>query len=72
MNNFKILFIKKIDNNYIVFSKNKQYNGKYYAPIKYNDFDCAINLCRLRLNKTLFSNNIKIFKIPFINFWMVF
>ena len=72
MNNFKILFIKKIDNNYIVFSKNKQYNGEYYAPIKYNDFDCAINLCRLRLNKTLFSNNIKIFKIPFINFWMVF
>lgn len=71
MNNFKILFIKKNDDDYIVFSKNKQYNGKYYPPSNYNKFEHALNLCRLRLNKTL-QNDVTILKIPFLKYWLIF
>ena len=38
-----------------------------FTPQLYQDLSNAIDLCRLRLDKTLQQNNIKIFKIPFTN-----
>lgn len=43
----------------------------HFTPQFYQDLSNAIDLCRLRLNKTLQQNNIKIFKIPFSNILIV-
>ena len=42
-----------------------------FTPQLYCDLSNAIDLCRLRLNKTLQQNNIKTFKIPFSNILIV-
>lgn len=34
-------------------------------------FEHAIDICRLRLGKTLKENNITVIKIPFIGLWLV-
>lgn len=43
----------------------------HFTPQLYRDLSDAINLCRLRLNKTLQQDNIKTFKIPFSNILIV-
>jgi hypothetical protein len=43
----------------------------HFTPQLYRDLSDAINLCRLRLNKTLQQDNIKIFEIPFSNILIV-
>ena len=36
-----------------------------FSPVYYNSEQDAIELCRMRLNKTLMENNLKMYKIPF-------
>ena len=36
-----------------------------------NNLQNAIELCRLRLNKTLAQDNLKVIKVPFVNLWLV-
>lgn len=36
-----------------------------------NNLQNAIELCRLRLNKTLAQDNLKVIKVPFIGLWLV-
>lgn len=38
-----------------------------FSPVFYKSLDLAINLCRLRLNKTLQQDNLKIIKLPLTN-----
>ena len=42
-----------------------------FSDVEYDTFDNALNLCRLRCHKVLSDDNIKIFKIPFTDLWMV-
>ena len=36
-----------------------------FSPVYYNSEQDAVELCRMRLNKTLIENNMKMYKIPF-------
>lgn len=36
-----------------------------FSPVYYNSKQDAIELCRMRLNKTLIGNKLKMYKIPF-------
>lgn len=36
-----------------------------------NNLQNAIELCRLRLNKTLAQDNLKVIKVPFVSLWLV-
>lgn len=53
----------------------KEYKVKHlfknFSDVEYDTFDCALNLCRLRCNKVLSDGNIKVVKIPFAGFWLV-
>lgn len=42
-----------------------------FSDVKYDTFDSAVNLCRLRCQKVLRDNNIKVVKIPFTDLWLV-
>ena len=42
-----------------------------FSPIQYPCKEFSVDLCRLRLGKTLQQNNIKTFKIPFSNILIV-
>lgn len=42
-----------------------------FKDINYNDFNNAINLCRLRCHKILKNNDLKIIQIPFVKLWLV-
>ena len=42
-----------------------------FSDVEYDTFDSALNLCRLRCNKVLSDGNIKVVKIPFAGFWLV-
>lgn len=42
-----------------------------FNPILFNGIESSIDLCRLRLGKTLQQNNIKVLKIPFVNITVV-
>ena len=44
---------------------------KNFSDVDYDTFDSALNLCRLRCNKLLIDDNIKIVKIPFANMLIV-
>lgn len=41
-----------------------------YSPIEYDAYSKALDLCRIRTHKTLI-NDVSIFKVPFINMWLV-
>lgn len=56
-------FIKKThENDYKTYSLMDS-----FSPVFYKSLDLAINLCRLRLNKTLQQDNLKIIKLPLTN-----
>ena len=42
-----------------------------FSDVKYETFDSALNLCRLRCHKVLRDDNLKVVKIPFANLWFV-
>ena len=42
-----------------------------FSDVKYETFDSALNLCRLRCHKVLSDNNLKVVKIPFADLWFV-
>lgn len=42
-----------------------------FNPILFSGIESSIDLCRLRLGKTLQQNNIKALKIPFVNITVV-
>lgn len=42
-----------------------------FSNVKYETFDSALNLCRLRCHKVLSDNNLKVVKIPFADLWFV-
>ena len=42
-----------------------------FSDVEYEVFDIALNLCRLRCNKLLRDDNLKVVKIPFTDLWLV-
>lgn len=56
--------IKQINNKFIV-KQNKR------IIMEYNSWQKSIELCMLRCHKIFTDNNLKIIKIPFIKFWLV-
>ena len=42
-----------------------------FSDVEYDTFDNALNLCRIRCHKVLIDDNLKIFKIPFTDLWLV-
>lgn len=55
----------------------KQQNNSFFVKrrgckdIKYNDFKCALELCRLRCHKILQNDDLKVIQIPFFKIWLV-
>ena len=42
-----------------------------YCDVTYDNYYCAIELCRLRSHKVLADSNLVIIKVPFISMWLV-
>ena len=42
-----------------------------YSDRMYEEFNQALDLCRLRICTTLKENKIKVIKVPFIGLWLV-
>lgn len=56
--------IEQIDDKFIV-RQNKR------TIVEYNSLWEAMELCRLRCHKILIDDNLKVIKIPFMKFWLV-
>ena len=56
----RFYIIKEEQEKYKVFSLFDE-----FSPVYYNREQDAIELCRMRLNKTLIENNLKMYNIPF-------
>ena len=59
-----MFLIKQVKNNFLV-------KGKGFRVIEYDNFQNALELCRLRCYKLLHNNDLKIIKIPFFKIWLV-
>lgn len=60
----KFVIIRKIDNKFIAIDLFHE-----IRKVQYDNMDDCLNLCRLRVGKSLLSASI--FKVPFFNIWII-
>lgn len=60
----KFIIIRKIDNKFVAIDLFHE-----IRKIQYDSLDDCLNLCRLRVGKSLLSASV--FKVPFFNIWII-
>lgn len=60
----KFVIIRKIDNKFIAIDLFHE-----IRKVQYDNMDDCLNLCRLRVGKSLLSASV--FKVPFFNIWII-
>lgn len=61
-----MLVVKKVEQGYKV-----KHLLERYSDVLYDEYQKAIELCRLRCYKILQDDDLKIVKVPFISMWLV-
>lgn len=60
----KFTIIRKIDNKFVAIDLFHE-----IRKVQYDNFDDCLNLCRMRVGKSLETANI--FKVPFFDIWII-
>ena len=60
----RFTIIRKIDNKFVAIDLFHE-----IRKVQYDNFDNCLNLCRLRIGKSL--ETASVFKIPFVNIWII-
>lgn len=60
----KFTIIRKIDNEFVAIDLFHE-----IRKVQYNNMDSCLNLCRMRVGKSL--ETAKVFKIPFFDIWLI-
>ena len=60
----KFTIIRKIDNEFVAIDLFHE-----IRKVQYNNMDSCLNLCRMRVGKSLETANV--FKVPFFDIWII-
>jgi hypothetical protein len=60
----KFTIIRKIDNKFVAIDLFHE-----IRKVQYDNMDSCLNLCRMRVGKSLETANV--FKVPFFNIWII-